>query len=171
MGDLPQNRSQTAENALPLPEAQTQIFFIQNSGKLAALPEEKLPHGGVFCQADRAVIGVRSFTRLPESLQEVSTHGPIRLVAGDIVQSDRIQNRDCLFRSVRFCNHGGVSRSSTERRRYPEQLFVEQHDRRPVGPAAARTLRMYGLNGSFELKSPDSAGLKSLGQMTLRLFH
>jgi len=28
-GDLPQNRSQTAENALPLPEAQTQIFFIQ----------------------------------------------------------------------------------------------------------------------------------------------
>jgi len=75
---------------LPLPEAQTQIFFIQNSGKLAALPEEKLPHGGVFCQADRAVIGVRSFTRLPESLQEVSTHGPIRLVAGDVFLSNRV---------------------------------------------------------------------------------
>jgi hypothetical protein len=68
MGGLFRNRSQPAESGLPLPEAEPQTFLIQNGEKLAALLEQKLPHGGVFCQADRAVVGFGSFTRLPESL-------------------------------------------------------------------------------------------------------
>jgi hypothetical protein len=44
-------------------------------------------------------------------------------------------------------------------------LFVEQRDGRPIGPAAAGTFGVYGLNGGFKLKSSDAALLESLGQM------
>jgi len=83
----------------------------------------------------------------------------------------RLQNGESCFGSICFRNRGGVSGLSAKGWRYPEQLFVEQHDRRPVGPASARTLSMHGLNGGFELKSADAAMLESIGHMTFRLIH
>ena len=54
-----------------------------------------------------------------------------------------------------------------ERRRYPEQLFIKQQDRRPIGPAGARPLGMYRLNCGFQLKPARARPLECLSQMVL----
>ncbi len=133
--------------------------------------KQELSHGGIFGQADGAVVGVCGLTSLPEALQEVSANRPVRLIMGHGLRVNRFENGESCCRSVCFRKRGGVSGSCAERRRYPEQLFVEQHDCCPVGPTGARALRMHGLDGSFNLKSSDAAMLESLRQMVFRLLY
>jgi hypothetical protein len=72
----------------------------------------------------------------------MSANCPVGLITGDMVRVDPIEYRQPCFRSLHFGYCRGISSSGAERRRYPDQLFVEQHDRNPLGPAAARRLRV-----------------------------
>jgi hypothetical protein len=47
--------------------------------------EEEFADGGVFGEADRAIVGVRGLAGLAETLQEVGADGPVGLIAGDSV--------------------------------------------------------------------------------------
>lgn len=139
--------------------------------KNSALVEQELSHGRVFGQADGAVVGVCSLAGLAEALQEMSANRPVGLISSHSVLIHRIQNGQSCFGSVGFSNRGGVSGPRAERRRYAKQLFVEEHDRRPIGPASAGTLSVYGLDGSFELKAAGAAALKSFSQITFRFLY
>jgi hypothetical protein len=100
----------------------------------------------------------------------VSAHRPVGLIARDGSEIDRAQYRQPRFRSLRFSYCRGVSSSRAERRGYADQLFVEQHDRNPLGPAAARPLRVYRLNRGFELKPAGATATRCFGEMAFRLF-
>jgi len=64
-----------------------------------------------------------------------------------------------------------MSNSTAQRRGYADKLFVEQSDRRPVGPAGARAPGMHRLNGRFQLKSSGSSKFERFAEMALRLLH
>jgi len=115
--------------------------------------DEEFPHGGVFREADRPVVGALGFGAFSKNLQEMSANRPIGLIVGDCVLIDRIQNGQPLFCSIRLRERGGVSNSRAKSGRDADQFFVEQRNRRPVSPASARTLSMYGLNCGFKLES------------------
>ena len=100
----------------------------------------------------------------------MSADRPIGLITGDSVQVDPIECRPPCFRSVRLTNRRGVSGSCAERRGYSDQLFVEQHDRNPLGPAAARSLSVYRLNRGLELKPAGATAARCFGEMAFRLF-
>src|ERR1700747_1263580 len=122
------------------------IFRFSDLGQskgLTPLLQEKLFYGGVFRQSDRTVVGVPGLTSFPKALQEVSANGPVRLIMHHRFQVDRVQNGESRFRTIRFGDSGGIAGSSAERRSDPKQLLIELHNRRPLGPAAARALRMY----------------------------
>src|SRR6476646_7163972 len=129
--------------------------------------EKELFHGPVFRKTDGAVVGVCGLPLVPHPLQKVSADSPVRLIIRDSSQIHSVENREASFGSVRFGNRSGVSRLRADRWRYPEQLFVEQHDRRPIGPAGMRPLGMYRLNCGFQLKSPRARPLECLSQMVL----
>src|ERR1700733_899824 len=95
---------------------------------------------------------------------------PIGLIDRDLIPIDPIHDRESCFRSVRFADGGGVSGSRAERRRYPEQLFVEQSDRSPLGPAAACPLSVYRLDRGLELKAAGATVPRRFGQMALCFF-
>ena len=57
-----------------------------------------------------------------------------------------------------------------ERRRYADQLFVEEHDRTPLSPTTARPLSMYRLNRGLELKAAAAAATRRVGEMAFRFF-
>src|SRR5260370_4943002 len=138
---------------------------------LRPLLEQELSQYGVFCQTDGPVVSVGSFSSSPKLLQEMGANRPVGLIVRYGFRVDRLQNGEPDFRSVRFGNRGSVSGSSAERRRYPEQLFVEQNDRRPVGPTGTCAFSVNGLDGSLELKSSDARVLESLGQVMFRFFY
>ena len=133
--------------------------------------EEELANSGVFRQADSAIVGVGGLASLPETLQEMGADGPVGLIMRDGLQGNRVQDSESCFGSFCFGDGCRVSRLRAERRRHAEQLFVEQDDGRPVGPAAGSAPGMHGLDGRFELKSSELAVLESLGQMKLRFFY
>src|SRR6266853_6305280 len=100
----------------------------------------------------------------------MSANRPIGLISGNIVRVDPIQYRLPRFRSVSFANRRGKPSSRAKRRGDADQLFVEQHDRSPLGPAAARSLSMHRLNRGLELKPADAAATRRFGEMCFRLF-
>src|SRR5258708_18534928 len=80
------------------------------------------------------------------------------------------QPRQPRFRPASFANRRSVSSSSAERRGYADELLVEQHDRRPLGPAAVRPLSVYRLNRGLELKPASATATRRLGEMAFRFF-
>src|SRR5580692_7587181 len=100
----------------------------------------------------------------------MSANCPVGLISGDVLWVDPIQHRQSRFRSIRFSDRRGVSSSRAERRGYADQLFVEQHDRSPLGPAAARPLRVYRLNRGLELKPASATAIRRLGEMAFCFF-
>jgi hypothetical protein len=100
----------------------------------------------------------------------MSANRPVGLINRDLVHIDPIHYRESCFRSVRFADRGGVSSSRAERWRYPEQLFVKQSDRSPLGPAAACPLSVYRLNRGLELKAAGATVTRRFGEMTFRFF-
>ena len=120
-----------------------------DAGELASSLEQELFHGPVFRKTDGAVVGICGLPLVPHPLQKVSADSPVRLIIRDSRQIHPVENREASFGSVRFGNRSGVSRLRAERRRHPEQLLVEQQDRRPIAPAATRPLGMNRLNCSF----------------------
>ena len=103
----------------------------------------------------------------------MSANRPIRLIARDGSKVDRVQHRQPRFGSVCFGDSRRVSSSRAEGRRYADELFVEQHDCSPLGPAglaAAGPLSMHRLNCGFELKPPGAIVLRRLGELAFRLF-
>jgi hypothetical protein len=64
-------------------------------------------------------------------LLDIVTDGPL-----DNLQVDPIQRCQPCVGSLRFGYGRGVSGSRAERRRYPDQLFIEHYDRVPLNPAA-----------------------------------
>src|SRR5580693_4028561 len=143
---------------------------LEQSGELTPVLQQELFHGGGFRQADRPVVGFCGLTGLPEAMQEVSANGPIRLIMQHSIQVNRVQKGESRCGSVRFRDRGGISSARAEGRRYADQPFVKQCYGRPVGLAAARTLRMYGLNCSFQLKSAGASLRERFAKMALRLF-
>ena len=171
MQDLFSDLKPACGERLRPPETEPQVSDLGQPEELAALLEQELSHCGVFCQADRPVVSVRGISSFSKLVHEVGSNCPVRLIIRHSVRVNGVQNGESRFGSVRFRNRGGVSSSRAERWRYPEQLFVEQHDGRPVDSSGARALGMCGLNGSFELKPADVALLESLGQMTFCFFY
>ena len=107
----------------------------------------------------------------PKTLQQMSANCPVRLILRPSIRVNRLQNGESRFRPVRLRNRGGVSSSCAERWRYAEQLFVEQRYRCPVGPAAARTLSVRGLNCRFKLKSAGASLFERVSEIAFRLFY
>src|SRR6266478_9683988 len=136
----------------------------------AALLEQELSQCGIFRQTDRSVVGVCGLTRFPKTLQEVSANGPIRLIVRDGVAVNRLENGQPRFRSLCFGNCGCVSSLRSECGRYADQTFVKLCYRSPVSLAGTRTLRMHGLNCSFQLKSAGASSRERFAKMALRLF-
>jgi hypothetical protein len=150
----------------------SQVFSdLGRSEEFAALLKQELSYCWVFCQADSTVVGICGVAGLPQTLQEVSANRPVRLIMRHSFWVNRFQDRKSCFRSVRFRDRGGVSGSRAQRRGYADQLLIEACDRRPLSSPGARALRVYRLNGSFELESADLAALESLGQMVFRIFY
>src|SRR5260370_17010784 len=87
----------------------------------------------------------------------MSANRPVGLISGNIVRVDPIQHRQPRFRSVSLANRRGKPSSRAKRWGDAVQLFVEQHDRSPLGPPAARSLSMHRLNRALELKPPPAA--------------
>src|ERR1700737_561458 len=100
----------------------------------------------------------------------MSANCPVGLISGDIVRGDPGQPRQPRFRSVSFANRRGVSSSRAKRRGDADQLFVEQHDRSPLGPAAVRPLSVYRLNRGLQLKASGAIATRRFGKMAFRLF-
>src|ERR1700737_4794053 len=100
----------------------------------------------------------------------MSANCPVGLISGDIVRGDPGQPRQPRFRSVSFANRRGVSSSRAKRRGDADELFVEQHDRNPLGPAAARPLSVYRLNRGLELKAAAVTATGRFAEMEFRLF-
>lgn len=100
----------------------------------------------------------------------MSADRPVWLIMRHCVRRNRFQDGESRFGPVRFADCGGVSSLSAERRRNPEQLLVEQHNRGPVSAAAARALSMYGLDGGFELESTGATLFERFAEMTFRFF-
>ena len=94
--------------------------------KLAPSLEEELSHSRVLSQANRPVESIHGFRCLPQPLQQVSASRPVGLITGDGFRVEPIQYRQPRFRSNGFRNCRGISSSCDERRRYADQLFVEQ---------------------------------------------
>src|SRR5262245_48653284 len=100
----------------------------------------------------------------------MSANRPVGLIARDVSRVDRIQHRQPRFGPTSFGNRRGISSTRAQRRGYADELFVEQHDRGPLGPAAARPLRVYRLNSGLELKAAGTTKPRCLGKVTFRLF-
>src|SRR5258708_2035617 len=100
----------------------------------------------------------------------MSANRPVGLISGHSVQVNSIQYCQSCFRSVSFANRRRVSSSRAKRRGDADQLFVEQHDRSPLGPAAARPLSVYRLNRGLELKPAAVTVTSRFGEMAFRLF-
>src|SRR5271169_3634353 len=100
----------------------------------------------------------------------MSANCPVGLISGDRGRVDSIQYRQSCFRSLRFGYRRGVSGLRAERRGYTDQPFVEQHDRIPLGVAAARPLGMYRLNCGLELKPARATATRCFGEVAFRLF-
>src|SRR5580704_14893925 len=100
----------------------------------------------------------------------MSADRPVGLISGNGVQVNSIQYRQPCFRAVRFADCRSVSSSRAERRRYADQLFIEQHDRTPLGPAAACPLSVYRLNRGLKLKPASATETRCLGEMAFRFF-
>src|SRR5215472_14559376 len=145
--------------------------IISTAARSAALVEEERSYGRIFGQADGAIVGVCGLTGLSEALQKVRANGPVGLVVRHSVQGDRIENDEACFGSVRFGDRGGVSGSCAERGRHAQELFVEQNDGCPIDAAGTCALSLYGLDGGFELESPDASLFESFSQMTFGFFH
>ena len=144
-----------------------------DSGRLevfAALLKQELSYGGVFCQADRAIVGVRGLARLPETLQEVSANRPVRLIMRHRFRVNRFQNGQSCFWSIRFRHRRGVSSSRAQCRGDAGKLLIEARDRRPLRPPGARALRVYRLNRQLRVEIGRRGRAESLGQMTFRIF-
>ena len=73
-----------------------------------------------------------------------------------------------FFSSI-FGNRGGISCARAERWGNADQLFVEEHDRGPLGPASARPLSVDRLNRGLELKPASAAPARRFREMALRL--
>src|SRR5215469_1451217 len=101
----------------------------------------------------------------------MSAHCPIRLVMRHGICVNQFKSGESCLRSLCFGNGGGVSNMRAKRGRYTEQLFVEEHDGRPIGPSGAGALRMHGLNGSFQLKSAGAALFERFAEMEFRFFY
>src|SRR5215472_4599387 len=145
--------------------------IISTAARSAALVEEERSYGRIFGQADGAIVGVCGLTGLSEALQKVRANGPVGLVERNGVRVDRIENGESAFGSVCFGNCSSVSDPCAEGGRYTEQLFVEQNDGRPIDAAGMCALGVYGLDGRFELESPDALLLEGCGQMTFGFFY
>src|SRR5215472_3981630 len=100
----------------------------------------------------------------------MSANRPVGLICRDVSRLDRIQYRQPRFGPAGFGNGRGVSSTRAQCWGDADELFVEQHDRSPLGPAGARPLRVYRLNCGFELKSAGTTLLRRLGKVTFRLF-
>src|SRR5262249_1926705 len=101
----------------------------------------------------------------------MSANRPVRLICRDVSGLDRIQYRQPRFGPAGFGNGRGVSSARAQCGGDADELFVEQHDRSPLGPAGARPLRVYRLNCGSELKSTGTHLLRRLGKVTFRLFN
>src|SRR5215469_12566942 len=100
----------------------------------------------------------------------MSANRPVGLICGDVSGLDRIQYCKPRLGPTGFGNGRGVSSAGAQRWGDADELFVEQHDRGPLGPAGARPLGVYRLNCGFELKSAGTTLLRRLGKVTFRLF-
>src|SRR5579864_7414145 len=142
----------------PIPVTSTKGAFRQSlRKKLPAVLEKELSHRGVLRQADRAIEGLRRLMRSPQPPQQMSANRPVGLIVRNVPLVDRIQYCQPGFRPTRFGGRCGVAGSCANRRRYANQLFVKHYDRRPLRPAASRSLSMYRLNRGFKLKAPGAA--------------
>src|SRR5260370_37830987 len=147
------------------------IHINRKKRKKSAPPlEQELSHGRVLGEANCAVESIPGLRCFPKPLQKVSANCPVGLITGDSVQVDPIEYRQPCFRSTRFGDRSGVSNPRAERRRYADQLLVEQHDCIPLSPAAARPLSVDRLNRGLELKPAGATATRCLGEMAFRFF-
>jgi hypothetical protein len=140
-------------------------FDKANRKELSASLEQKLSHCGVLGKANGPVESVRGLGCFPEPLQEVGANCPVGLKSGDIVRVDPIQYRQSCVRSVRFADRRCVPGPRAEGWGNADNLFVKQHNRCPLGPAAARSLSMHRLNRGLELKPAGAAATRRFGEM------
>jgi hypothetical protein len=146
------------------------VYFDRaNKNELSASLEKELSYCRVLGQANRLVEGMGGLGCSSQPLQEVSANRPVGLIREDCVLVDCVQHRETFFRAVRFASRSCVSGSRAERGRYAKQLLVEQRDRAPLRPTAARTLRVHGLNCGLELKAARAAAFRGFGEMAFGL--
>src|SRR5262249_14254819 len=138
--------------------------------KSTPLVEQELPHGWVFGQADGPVEGVGSLLRFSESLQEVRADGPIGLIIQHGSELNFIQCSQACTWPFHFGQGGGVSSAGAQRRKYTDELLIEEHNGIPLGSTAARPLRMYRLDRGFKLKTAGATLLRCLGKMAFGFF-
>ena len=115
--------------------------------------QQEFPHGGIFGQADRPIVGVLGFGSFPQKFEKMSANGPIGLISGDRFLIDSVENGQSPLGFVGLGEGGGVCRAHADGRRYEVQLFIEIGDRFPLNPAAACALGMDRLNRRIELKT------------------
>src|SRR5260370_40812153 len=100
----------------------------------------------------------------------MSANSPVGLIRGEMDRYVPIQPRQPRLRSVSFANRRGVSSSRAKRRGDADELFVEQHDRSPLGAAAARPLSVYWLHRCPASNASGATATQCFAEMVFRLF-
>src|SRR6185312_2360910 len=137
-------------------------------GKSAPPFQQECSHGGVLREPDGPVEGVPGITRSSQTLEEMRANGPVRLAGRDAVANDRIERSKPSHRAGRLGHRGGVPGARSQRRRQRDEMFVEQHDRGPVGLAVTHALAAYGLYRGLELEAAGATVCRRSREIALR---
>jgi hypothetical protein len=142
------------------------VDFDQKKQEKSASPlKEELFHCGILGEANRTLESIYSLRFPAEPLQQVSADRPIRLISRDGSKTYPIQCGEPRVRSVHLGHCRSVSGSRAESWRDADQLFIEQHDRVPLNPAAVGSFSMDRLNRGLELKAAHAAASRRFSEM------